>query len=69
MQPLHRQVTWWALAFPAVMIVALVRHDFALLNWIHVLSGVLWTGADIFLGFILGPVMRQRLEMPHTARR
>ncbi len=26
------------------------------------LSGVLWTGADIFLGFILGPVMR-RLEI------
>ena len=62
--PLHRQVTWWVLAFPAVMIVALVRHDFFLLNWIHVLAGALWTGADIFMGFILGPVMR-RLDMPH----
>lgn len=45
------------------MIVALVLHDVRLLNWIHVLTGVLWTGADIFLGFILGPVIR-RLEMP-----
>jgi hypothetical protein len=50
---------WWSLAFPAIMIVALVRHDLHLLNWIHVLSGVLWTGADIFLGFILGPVIRR----------
>jgi hypothetical protein len=62
--PLARQLTWWALAFPAVMIVALVRHDFFLLNWIHVLAGALWTGADIFMGFMLGPVMR-RLEMAH----
>jgi hypothetical protein len=62
-EPLQRQLTWWALAFPLIMLVALARHDVRLLNWIHVLSGILWTGADIFLGFILGPVMR-RLEIP-----
>ena len=56
-------MTWWTLVFPLIMIVALVRHDLRLLNWIHVLSGVLWTGADIFLGFIVGPVLR-RLEIP-----
>ncbi len=61
--PLTRGVTWWALAFPAVMIVALARHDIPLLNWVHVLSGVLWTGADIFLGFIVGPVLR-RMDPP-----
>jgi uncharacterized membrane protein len=55
---LTRQLTWWALLFPAIMIVALASHNLRLLNWIHVLSGVLWTGADIFLGFIVGPVMR-----------
>jgi hypothetical protein len=60
---LVRQLTWWALLFPMIMIVALVRHDLRLLNWIHVLSGVLWTGADLFLGFIIGPVMR-RLDIP-----
>jgi uncharacterized membrane protein len=64
--PLHRQVTWWALAFPIVMIVALAIHSLYLLNWIHVLSGALWTGADLFLGFILGPVMG-RLELPQRA--
>ncbi len=48
------------------MIVALAIHSLYLLNWIHVLSGALWTGADLFLGFILGPVMR-RLELPQRA--
>lgn len=56
--PLWRQLTWWALAFPVVMIVAMARHDVYLLNWIYVLSGALWTGADLFMGFILGPVLR-----------
>jgi uncharacterized membrane protein len=40
------------------MVVALARHDVYLLNWIHVLSGSLWTGADLFMGFILGPTLR-----------
>lgn len=56
--PLWRQLTWWTLAFPLVMIVAIARHDMYLLNWIHVLSGSLWTGADLFMGVILGPVLR-----------
>jgi uncharacterized membrane protein len=56
--PLGRQLTWWALAFPVVMLVAIARHDVYLLNWVHVLSGSLWTGADLFMGFILGPVLR-----------
>jgi uncharacterized membrane protein len=60
--PLWHQLTWWTLAFPVVMIVAIARHDIFLLNWIHVLSGALWTGADLFMGFILGPVLR-RLDM------
>src|SRR5450759_1296905 len=53
------QLTWWVLVLPAAMIVALVAQNNFLLNYTHVLSGVLWTGADLFLGFILGPVMRR----------
>lgn len=56
--PLARHLTWWTLAFPIVMVAALARHDLYFLNWIHVLSGALWTGADLFMGFILGPVLR-----------
>ncbi len=53
------QLTWWVLVLPAAMIVALAAHSTFLLNYTHVLSGALWTGADLFLGFILGPVMRR----------
>lgn len=58
MKPLWRQLAWWSLACPFVMVVALIRHDLYLLNWIHVLSGALWTGGDLFMGFVLGPVLR-----------
>ena len=64
--PLWRQLTWWSLSFPIVLIAALATANFYLLNWIHVLSGALWTGADIFMGFMLGPVMR-RLAPPQRA--
>jgi len=43
------------------MIVAIARYDIYLLNWIHVLSGALWTGADLFMGCI--PVLRM-LDIP-----
>lgn len=58
MPPLWRQLTWWTLAFPLVMIIAMAIQSVYLLNWVHVLSGVLWTGADLFMGFIIGPVLR-----------
>ena len=60
---LWSQMTWWILALPAAMIVALAIHSVYLLDYTHVLSGALWTGADLFMGFIVGPVMR-RLEPP-----
>ncbi|MHB8151916.1 MAG: hypothetical protein ACYDGW_10175 [Vulcanimicrobiaceae bacterium] len=65
--PLHRQLMWWTVAFPVVMIVALVERSFYLLNWIHVLSGALWTGADLFMGFVLGPVLRSLDMRARTA--
>ena len=65
--PISRQLTWWALAFPAILITALLVHSLYLLNWIHVLSGALWTGADLFMGFILSPVMRRLEPSARTA--
>ena len=58
MPPLWRQITWWVLLFPAAMLLAVGMQSVFLLNWVHVLSGVLWTGADLFMGFIIGPVLR-----------
>ena len=36
------------------------------LNFVHVLSGGLWTGIDLFMGFVVGPVLRR---IPLDARR
>jgi len=49
-----------------VMIVAIVSDSTWLLRWVHVMSGVLWTGIDLFLGFVIGPIMRR---MPFETRR
>jgi hypothetical protein len=54
---------WWALAAIAVMIGAIVAGNFWLLDFVHVFSGLLWTGIDLFLGFVLGPILR-RVDIP-----
>jgi len=30
-----------------------------LLNWVHVFFGLSWTGIDLFMGFLLGPILRK----------
>lgn len=67
MKPLWRQMTWWVLLFPGAMFLAMSLHSVYLLNWVHVLSGVLWTGADLFMGFIVGPVLRSLDMRSRTA--
>ena len=42
----------------AVMIVAIRGDSLWFLNFVHVMSGVLWTGIDLFMGFVIGPVLR-----------
>jgi hypothetical protein len=37
-----------------------------LLNFVHVLAGGLWTGIDLFMGFVIGPILRR---LPIDARR
>jgi len=43
----------------AIMVAAIVRANFWFLNFVHVFAGLLWTGVDLFMGFVVGPVMRQ----------
>jgi hypothetical protein len=54
---------WWALAAVAVMIAAIVAGNFWFLDFVHVFSGLLWTGIDLFMGFVLGPILR-RVDLP-----
>ena len=55
------------LAFPAVslaiLLVAILVNGAWLLDGLHVFYGALWTGVDLFAGFVVGPVMR-KLEPP-----
>jgi uncharacterized membrane protein len=49
-----------------VMVAAIASHDRWFLNFVHVMCGVLWTGIDLFMGFIVGPILRR---IPLAARR
>ena len=59
---IRRRYLWWALAAIAVMISAITMANLWLLNFIHVLSSLLWTGIDLFMGFVLGPIL-QRVDI------
>ena len=56
---------WMGLAF-ALVAAAVVIGDLWLLNFIHVISGAMWTGVDLFMGFVVGPILR---ASPFEARR
>jgi len=43
----------------AVMTAAIMSHDHWFLNFVHVICGVLWTGIDLFMGFVIGPILRR----------
>lgn len=49
----------WALAAIAAMIAVIVAGNFWLLDFVHVFSSLLWTGVDLFMGFVLGPILRR----------
>jgi hypothetical protein len=53
---------WYAAAALVLMVVAIASDSLWFLNFVHVFSGVLWTGIDLYLGFVLGPAMR-RLDL------
>jgi hypothetical protein len=48
-----------ALAAFAVMTAAILSPSLWLLDFVHVMFGALWTGIDLFMGFVIGPVMRR----------
>ena len=51
-------LVWAGLAL-VVMVGVIAARDLYLLNLLHVLSGLLWTGIDLFMGFVIGPILRQ----------
>jgi hypothetical protein len=49
---------WYVAAALVVMIAAIASKNIWFLNWVHVMCGVLWTGIDLFMGFVLGPILK-----------
>jgi hypothetical protein len=56
-------IRWHYLGYCAlalvVMTAAIVSHERWFLNFGHVISGVMWTGIDLFMGFVMGPILRR----------
>lgn len=48
----------WIVIPIGALIVALLSANLLLLNYVHVFTAILWTGTDIFMAFLLGPVLR-----------
>ena len=57
--PLRLQYLAAALLAFAAMTAAILGSSLWFLNFVHVMAGVLWTGIDLFMGFVIGPVMRR----------
>src|SRR6476620_3643227 len=57
---------WYAALALVVMVFAIASGNRWFLNFVHVLCGVMWTGIDLFMGFIVGPILRR---VPLAARR
>ncbi len=49
---------WYVAVALAVMTAVIASHHLWSLNFVHVFSGLLWTGIDLFMGFLLGPILR-----------
>src|SRR5262245_65801949 len=52
---------WYLVAAAAafsVMIAAILGPSLWFLNFVHVMTGALWTGIDLFMGFVIGPILR-----------
>jgi hypothetical protein len=50
---------WWVGGAFAVMFAAMASDSLWALNFVHVMAGVLWTGIDLFMGFVIGPIQRK----------
>lgn len=57
------RINWnylWGVAAALIAMTWVVNQDSHwILNFFHVITGVLWTGIDLFMGFVLGPILKR----------
>jgi hypothetical protein len=56
----------WSVLAVCIMVAVIVSDSVLVLNFLHVGSGLMWTGIDLFMGFVVGPALRR---VPFEARR
>ena len=49
----------WIVIPIGALILTIVTTNLLLLNYVHVFTSILWTGTDIFMAFLLGPILRK----------
>ena len=49
----------WIVIPIGALILAITTANLLLLNYVHVFTSILWTGTDIFMAFLLGPILRK----------
>ena len=64
--PVRRGYVVAAVLALAMMVLAIQYGSDWLLNFLHVMTGALWTGIDLFMGFVGGPVLKR---LPLEGRR
>src|ERR1035441_5119917 len=57
--PVRRWYVVAAVLALAMMVLAIQYGSDWLLNFLHVMTGALWTGIDLFMGFVVGPVLKR----------
>lgn len=65
-EPIRWTNLWWVGLAIMVMIAVIVSGNLWALNFLHISAGLLWTGIDLFMGFVVGPALRRT---PFEARR
>jgi uncharacterized membrane protein len=48
----------WIIIPIGALVAAILTANVFLLNYVHIFSSIPWTGTDIFMAFLLGPVLR-----------
>lgn len=64
--PINPLDALWSVGALAAMGAAILVGNVWLLDFVHVISGAMWTGIDLFMGFVVGPILR---AAPFEARR
>ena len=64
--PIDWSNLYWVAAALAAMIAVILSGNLWALNFLHVAAGLLWTGIDLFMGFVVGPALRRT---PFVVRR